>query len=106
MKGLSGKRAIVTGGGSGIGRKVCERFGEEGAEVFIFDLNENGGRETANTIQGAGGTATSFQVDISQEAAVRDAVAAIEQTGPIDILVNNAGWDQMSPFLQTEPALW
>lgn len=106
MKGLSGKRVIVTGGGSGIGRRVCERFSEEGAEVFIFDLNENGGRETANTIQGAGGVATSFQVDISQEVAVRDAVAAVEQTGPIDILVNNAGWDQMSPFLQTEPALW
>ena len=39
MRGLNGKRVIVTGGGSGIGRAVCERFGEEGAEVAIFDMN-------------------------------------------------------------------
>ena len=42
MRGLNGKRVILTGGGSGIGRAVCERFGEEGAEVAVFDMNEEG----------------------------------------------------------------
>jgi len=65
MRGLSGKRVIVTGGGSGIGRKVGERFGEEGAEVFIFDLNGEGARATAEKILSAGGEAEAFQVDIS-----------------------------------------
>ena len=55
MRGLEGKRAIVTGGGSGIGRAVCQRFAEEGAEVAIFDMNLDGAQETARAIEAAGG---------------------------------------------------
>lgn len=106
MRGLSGKRVLVTGGGSGIGRKVCERFGSEKADVFIFDLNGDGAQETAETIRTAGGEAKAFQVDISQEDVVRKTVGEIELGGPVDILVNNAGWDQMAPFLETDTALW
>ncbi len=106
MRGLSGKRVIVTGGGSGIGRKVCERFGEEGAEVFIFDLNGEGARATAEKILSTGGDAQAFQVDISDETAVGEAVATVESGGPVDILINNAGWDKMAPFLETDKALW
>ena len=57
MRGLSGKRVIVTGGGSGIGRAVCERFGEEGAEIAIFDMSEDGAKETVRLITEAGGKA-------------------------------------------------
>ena len=106
MRGLSGKRAIVTGGASGIGRKICERFGEEHTEVFVFDLNAEGAEQTARTIRDAGGIAFACQVDISSETQVRDAVAKAEQHGGIDILVNNAGWDKMSPFLETDTELW
>ena len=64
MRGLNGKRVILTGGGSGIGRAVCERFGEEGAEVAVFDMNEEGAQETVQHILDAGGKAKAFKVDI------------------------------------------
>ncbi len=96
----------MTGGGSGIGRKVCERFGEEKSEVIIFDLNGERAEETAGTIRSAGGNALAHKVDISCETEVRDAVAAVERDSALDVLVNNAGWDQMSPFLESDTALW
>ncbi|WP_233420337.1 glucose 1-dehydrogenase, partial [Vreelandella aquamarina] len=106
MRGLSGKRVIVTGGGSGIGRAVCERFGEEGAEVAVFDLNEEGAQETARIIQGSGGKAQAFKADITDRGQVDKAVAEFEAGGPIDVLVNNAGWDEIKPFLDTDSGLW
>ena len=106
MRGLSGKRVIVTGGGSGIGRAVCERFGQEGAEVAVFDMNEKGAQETAQLIQDAGGKATAYKADITDRAEVDKAVAAFEAGGPIDVLVNNAGWDVIKPFLDTDADLW
>ena len=106
MRGLSGKRAIVTGGGSGIGRSICERFGEEGVQTFILDINAEGADQTARGMTEAGAAAAAFTVDISSETDVRRVVADIERSGAVDILVNNAGWDEMSPFLQTDTALW
>ncbi|MGQ0509768.1 MAG: SDR family oxidoreductase [Betaproteobacteria bacterium] len=85
MRGLRGKRAIVTGGAAGIGAAIVERFRAEGAEVVVFDLNGEP------------------KVDITDYAAVQEAVAA---AGPVDILVNNAGWDMFKPFLKTDPAFW
>ena len=75
MRGLSGKRVVVTGGGSGIGRAVCERFGEEGAEVAVFDLNKDGAEETVRLITEAGGKAQAFKVDITDRSQVDTAVA-------------------------------
>lgn len=85
MRGLKGKRAIVTGGAAGIGAAIVERFRAEGTEVVVFDLNGEP------------------KVDITDYAAVRKAVAA---AGAVDILVNNAGWDMFQPFLRTDPAFW
>jgi len=106
MRGLNGKRVIVTGGGSGIGRETCKRFAEEGAEVAVFDLNAEGASDTVKMITDAGGKASAHLVDISDRAAVDAAVAEVEQGGPIDVLVNNAGWDVAKPFLDTDVALW
>jgi len=106
MRGLKGKRVIVTGGGSGIGRAVCQRFGEEGCEVAIFDLDEAGGKETARLIAEAGGKARAYVVDITDRARVDAAVADFEAGGPIHVLVNNAGWDVIRPFLDSDAALW
>lgn len=97
---------IVTGGGSGIGRAICQRFGEEGSEVAIFDLDEDGARETARTINDAGGNATAFKVDITDRAQVDNAVARFEADGPVDALVNNAGWDVPRAFLDSDVDLW
>jgi len=106
MRGLTGKRVIVTGGGSGIGREVCRRFAEDGAEVAVLDLNLDGAAETVALITEAGGTAQAYNVDITDRTAVDSAVAAFEAGGPIHALVNNAGWDEMHPFLETDIALW
>ena len=89
MKGLRGKKAIVTGGAAGIGRAIVERFAEEGTEVVVFDIRP---RDPGHR-----------QVDITDYEAVRKAVA---DAGNVDILVNNAGWDMFRPFLKTDPAFW
>ena len=106
MRGLQGKRVIVTGGGSGIGREVCKRFAEEGSEVAVFDLNADGAAETVSLIEANGGKASAHTVDIADRAAVDAAVAAFEAGGPVDVLVNNAGWDLIKPFLDTDMDLW
>ena len=107
MKGLKGRVAVVTGGGSGIGRAICQRLAEEGVSAGIIDIDARGGEETVSKIQSAGGKAVFANADITDFDAVTAAVGKIErEAGPIDILVNNAGWDKMVPFLQTDFELW
>jgi len=107
MRGISGKTAIVTGGGGGIGRAISQRLGEEGATVGILDLNEEGANETASLIATAGGSAHAYQTDITDYAAVTRAIDLFERdAAPVDILINNAGWDVAMPFLDTDPDLW
>jgi len=107
MRGLKGRVAVVTGGGSGIGREICKRLAEEGVAVGIVDINPAGGEETVSQIDAAGGKAVLALADITDFDAVTAAVDKIEsEAGPIDILVNNAGWDEVVPFLKTDFDLW
>jgi NAD(P)-dependent dehydrogenase (short-subunit alcohol dehydrogenase family) len=88
---LQGKAAIVTGGGSGIGRATCVLFAVEGASVFLCDLNEEGGRETIRRIEANGGVARFVQADMSQEPECERVVAeCLRAFGRLNILVNNA----------------
>ena len=107
MRGLKGMNVIVTGSASGIGRAIAKRLGEEGSNVAIFDLNASGAKEVAGEITAAGGNAHAYACDITDYAAVAEAIAAFEAaTGPLDGLVNNAGWDQSIRFIDTEPDFW
>ncbi len=107
MRGLSGRVAIVTGGGGGIGGATARRLGEEGAKVAVLDRNGTTASETAAAIAAKGGTARAYASDITDHAGVRAAVAKIEaELGPIDILINNAGFDVFKPFVDTTPEDW
>lgn len=107
MRGLTGKAAIVTGGGGGIGRAISVRLAEEGAKVGVFDLNPAAAEAAATEITAKGGAAKAYTVDITDLDAVLRAVAAFEaDMGPTDVLINNAGWDKFAFFLDTTPADW
>ncbi|MCG8490261.1 MAG: glucose 1-dehydrogenase [Sneathiellales bacterium] len=104
MKGLTGKTAIVTGGGGGLGGAICARLAEEGVKVGVFDVDLESAEKVASEI---GPLAKAYKADISDQAAVIAAVSACEaDQGPTDILVNNAGWDMVGNFLETDKALW
>lgn len=85
------KVAIVTGGGSGIGRATAELLAEEGAKVLVADVDPKGGNETLSAIRGRGLTGQFVEADISQGPdAKRISDEAVKVYGGIDILVNNA----------------
>jgi 2-keto-3-deoxy-L-fuconate dehydrogenase len=89
---LSGKVAVVTGGGSGIGRAISTLFGAQGAQVVVLDVDVDGARETAGRITAAGGRADAQACNVADAASVRAAFDGIVgRTGRLDILVNNAG---------------
>lgn len=89
---VAGKVAIVTGGALGIGQATCLLLAQEGAKVAVTDLLDREGQTVVDEITRSAGTARFWHMDVSQEAEVRQAVAAIHKTfGKIDILVNNAG---------------
>ena len=85
---LTNKSAIITGGGSGIGRAMSILFAKQGAEVHIIELNAEAASATVDEITANGGKAFSHTCDVSQQQQVVD---IFNQIGKIDILINNAG---------------
>src|SRR3546814_11032298 len=101
---FAGKRAVVTGGASGIGRATALRLVEEGAEVLVGDVDEAGGAALA---QGSGGRITFQRTDVTKVDDIAAMVATADAAGGPDIRVNNAGAggarDRPAP---TPPAAW
>ncbi len=85
---LTNKVAVITGGGSGIGRAMAILFAQQGAIVHIIELNADASADTVNEITAAGGNAQAYNCDISKQQQVIDTFNFI---GKVDILINNAG---------------
>lgn len=85
---LSNKVAVVTGGGSGIGKAVCLLFAKAGAHVIVADVNEEAAKQTETEILDAGGKATQVFLNVSNQ---QDVVEVFQDLDKIDILVNSAG---------------
>ena len=99
--------ALVTGGGSGIGRAICERFAREGAKVVAADRYPERAEETAERIKAAGGDAIGVRVDVADAAAVAAmAEQAVAAYGRVDVLVNNAGLSVGDDILTFDEATW
>jgi NAD(P)-dependent dehydrogenase (short-subunit alcohol dehydrogenase family) len=89
---LANKTALVTGGGSGIGRAICLEFAREGAKLLVADVDEAAGQAVVDAIAAGSGEARFRRCDVANEQDVRAAVqAAVEAFGRLDIMVNNAG---------------
>ena len=105
-KPLATRIALVTGGGSGIGKATAERLVAEGACVVIADLNLEGARATAEELGGPD-QAVALEADVSDEDAVVAAVAeAVLAFGGLDLIVNNAGLSLSKPLLETTARDW
>jgi NAD(P)-dependent dehydrogenase (short-subunit alcohol dehydrogenase family) len=101
---LSGKSAIITGAGRGIGKATALRFAREGADVLVPDLDSATSEQTARAIQALGRKGIPMQMDVTRLADIRRMVdTAMREFGKIDILVNNAGITQVrDPMKLTE----
>ncbi len=104
---VAGKAAIVTGAASGIGEATARLLAREGASVCVADVDADRGRQVAESIADAGGTAVFVRADVGVSA---DVLAMIERTesafGRLDIIHNNAIWFRLGPATELDEADW
>ena len=108
MAELAGKKALITGAGTGIGRGIALELGARGAAVvFHYHSSEAGAQSAVAEIEAAGGTAAAMQADLSQVSECQRLVQeASNLLGGLDILVNNSGISPEAPFFEVTPEMW
>lgn len=101
---LEGRVALVTGGGTGIGRAICELFAAEGAKVAVnYSQSRDAAEEVATGIRSKGGTAMAIQSDVAQASHCSAMVErVVGEYGRLDVVVNNAGWSTRVPHDQLD----
>ena len=104
---LENQVALITGAGRGIGRAIAEQYGREGARVTVADLTLESAQEAVDAIERAGGTAMALAMDVRNEEAVDQGVAAIvDKWGRLDIALANAGIQHIDPVHKLAFADW
>ncbi|MGJ8605763.1 MAG: SDR family oxidoreductase [Marivita sp.] len=100
---LTGRVALVTGSSKGIGFALSQGLAEAGARIVMNGRNESDLEAAAERLRGAGASVETLAFDVTDAAAVRDAVNGYERDGQIDILINNAGMQHRGPLEDFEP---
>jgi NAD(P)-dependent dehydrogenase (short-subunit alcohol dehydrogenase family) len=104
---FTGKVAVVTGGGRGIGAAALELFGQRGASVVVGDIDLNAGTEVAERLSSQGVEAIAFPLDVGDPASVQSCFDTVmDRFGRVDILVNNAGLRLNKPTVETSDEEW
>lgn len=104
---LSGRVALVTGAGRGLGRAIARSLGAAGAEVACVDIDAGALAETADAIRNAGSRAETFTCDVTDSARVNEVVdQVVKQMGRLDILVNNAGITRDGMVMRMKDDQW
>ena len=99
--------AVVTGGASGMGLSICEHLADRGYRVAVLDLNGDGAERAAADLRGRGAEALGAAVDVSDRAAVDDAMEKVRsEFGPIEILVTSAGISAFVKFTEITTDVW
>ena len=99
--------AVVTGGGSGMGRAICHHLGRQGRQVAVLDINGDAVAEVARALDVDGVRARGVQVDVSDRAGIDTAFEEVRrELGPIEILVTSAGIEGFSDFLDITSEQW
>jgi 2-hydroxycyclohexanecarboxyl-CoA dehydrogenase len=104
---LTGRCALVTGSGRGIGRAIAMGLAEHGARVVVADVDTGTSENVAAEIKSLGGESMPIAFDVTSLESVAQGDHLIrDEWGDLDILVNNAGWDKVEPFLESSPETW
>jgi len=104
---FEGKVAVITGGGSGIGRATCIAFAKEGARIGILDVNPSNAEKVAKEVRDGGGAAVGVQADVARYEEVTSAIGQVENIlGQIDILVNAAGYGHYVVLAEMSEEAW
>ena len=99
--------AVVTGGGSGMGRAICRYLADQGRKVAVLDLNADTAREVAKELEADGAAALAAHVDVSDRAGVDAALDEVRTSlGPVEIMVTSAGIEAFTSFLDITAEVW